>query len=252
VIDFAPLAHFGLLLVRPGMLVMAAPVFGGTFAPTQMRLGLIVLLALTLTPLVTVPDVANPIGLGLIVARELAIGFAIALAIRALVAGAELGGQLSGTQLMLSYGSVIDPQGGVRNNVIGSIYGNLTILTFLAINGHHTFIRGLASSYRAMPIGAGHVDPSLVRSVMQMLGVVFVLGLRLAAPLIVVMLVVELATGLVSRAAPALNLMAIGTPIRLVVGLLVIAALVPLVPGVVTRFTAFAAELGIQMAGAFR
>jgi flagellar biosynthetic protein FliR len=252
VIDFGPIAHFGLLLVRPGMLVMAAPVFGGTYAPAQTRIGLVLLLAFALTPLVVVPDIASTVGLGIVIVREMAIGFAIALAIRALVAGAELGGQLSGMQLMLSYGSVIDPQGGVRNNLIGSIYGNLTLLTFLAINGHHTIIRSLVSSYAAMPIGPGHVDPSLVRSVMQMLGVVFVLGLRLAAPLIVVLLVVELATGLVSRAAPALNLMAVGTPIRLIVGLLVVAALVPLIPAVISRFTSIVAELGMQTAGAFR
>jgi flagellar biosynthesis protein FliR len=252
VIDFAPIAHFGLLLARPGMLVMTAPAFGGTYAPVQMRLGLTVLLGLALTPLVGVPEVASTVGLGVVVLRELAIGFALSLAIRALVAGAELGGQLSGMQMMLSYGSIVDPLGGVRNNVIGSIYSNLTVVTFLAINGHHTFIRSLVSSYRAMPIGSGHLDPSLARSVMQMMGVVFVLGLRLAAPLIVVMLVVELATGLVSRTAPAINLMAVGTPIRLLVGLLVVAALVPLVPNVVTRFTGVIAELGVQMAGAFR
>jgi flagellar biosynthesis protein FliR len=252
VIDFGPIAHFGLLLVRPGMLVMAAPVFGGTYAPAPTRAGLVVLLALALTPLVAVPNIASTVGLGIVIAREMAIGFAIALAIRALVAGAELGGQLSGMQLMLSYGSVIDPQGGVKNNIIGSIYGNLTVLTFLAINGHHAVIRSLVSSYAAMPIGPGHVDPSLMRSVMQMLGVVFVLGVRLAAPLIVVLLIVELATGLVSRSAPALNLMAVGTPIRLVVGLLVVAALVPLIPGVITRFTSIVVELGLQTAGAFR
>ena len=251
-IDFGPIAHFGLLLVRPGMLVMAAPVFGGTYAPTPTRAGLVVLLAFMLTPLVAVPDIASTVGLGIVIVREMAIGFAIALAIRALVAGAELGGQLSGMQLMLSYGSVIDPQGGVKNNIIGSIYGNLTVLTFLAINGHHAVIRSLVSSYAAMPIGPGHVDPSLARSVMQMLGVVFVLGLRLAAPLIVVLLIVELATGLVSRSAPALNLMAVGTPIRLVVGLLVVAALVPLIPGVITRFTSIVVELGLQTASAFR
>jgi flagellar biosynthetic protein FliR len=252
VIDFSPIAHFGLLLVRPGMLVMTAPVFGGTYAPAQTRIGLVVLLTLMLTPLVAVPDIASTAGLGVVIVREMAIGFAIALAIRALVAGAELGGQLSGMQLMLSYGSVIDPQGGVKSNLIGSIYGNLTLLTFLAINGHHTVIRSLVASYASMPIGPGHVDPSLARSVMQMLGVVFVLGVRLAAPLIVVMLVVELATGLVSRSAPALNLMAVGTPIRLIVGLLVVAALVPLIPGVVTRFSSILLELGLQTAGAFR
>jgi flagellar biosynthetic protein FliR len=252
VIDFAPIARFALLLARPGMLVMTAPVFGGTYAPTQVRLALAVLLAFTMTPFVPVPGVTTTVGLGMVVARELAIGFALALAIRALVAGAELGGQLSGTQLMLSYGSVVDPQGGVRNNLIGTLYGNLTLITFFAINGHHIFIRNLATSYAAMPIGAGHVDPSLARTVMQMLAVVFVLGLRLAAPLIVVMLVVELATGLVARAAPAINLMAIGTPIRLAVGLLVVAALVPFLPGIITRVSSTVAELGLQAARTFR
>jgi flagellar biosynthesis protein FliR len=153
---------------------------------------------------------------------------------------------------MLSYGSVVDPQGGVRSNLIGTIYGNLTLVTFFAINAHHTFIRNLASSYATMPIGLGHMDPSIARTVMQMLGVVFVLGLRLAAPLVVVMLVVELATGRVARAAPAINLMAVGTPIRLMVGLVVVAALVPFLPGVITRFSATVAELGLQAARSFR
>ena len=251
-IDFAPIAHFGLLLARPGMLVIAAPAFGGTYAPTHVRLALIVLLAFTLTPFVPVPDLTATVGLGMVIARELAIGFAMALAIRALIAGAELGGQLIGSQLMLSYGSVVDPQGGVRSNLIGSLYSNLTLITFFAINGHHTFIRNLASSYAALPIGVGHIDPSLARTVMQLLAVVFVLGLRLAAPLIVVMLVVELATGLVSRAAPAINLMAIATPIRLTVGMLVVAALVSFLPGVVTRFSTTIAELGLQAARGFR
>jgi flagellar biosynthetic protein FliR len=252
VIDFAPIAHFGLLLARPGMLIMAAPVFGGTYAPVQVRLGLVLLLGLALTPFVPVPDAATTVGLGLVIARELAIGFALALAIRALIAGAELGGQLTGTQLMLSYGSVIDPQGGVRNNLIGTLYSNQTIVTFFIINGHHAFIRNLVTSYAAMPIGSGHVDPSLGRSVMQMLGIVFVLGLRLAAPVIVVMLVVELATGLVARSAPAINLMAIGTPIRLAVGLIVVASLVPFLPGVITRIATTVAEIGMQAARAFR
>jgi flagellar biosynthetic protein FliR len=251
-VDFAPVASFGLLLARPGMLIMAAPAFGGTYAPAHMRAGLAVLLAVTLAPIVAVPQVTGTLGLGVVVARELAIGFAFALAMRALVAGAELGGQLSGMQLMLSYGSVVNPQGGVRNNVIGNLYGNLTLLTFFVINGHHAFVRSLAASYASLPIGVGGVNPSIVRSVTEMLGVVFVLGVRLAAPLIVVMLVVELATGLVARTAPAINLMVVGTPIRLIVGLLVVAALVPVVPSVVARVADTVAALGVQAAGAFR
>jgi flagellar biosynthetic protein FliR len=252
VTDFAPIATFALLLARPGMLIMAAPSFGGTYAPVHVRVGLTVLLGLLLAPVVPVPVVTSLPGLTVVIARELAIGLAFALGLRALIAGAELGGQLSGIQLMLSYGSVIDPQGGVRNNVIGTLYGNLTLLTVFIINGHHVFIRSLTESYASLPIGPGGLNASLVRSVADLLGIVFLVGFRLAAPLIVALLVVELATGIVSRTAPAINLMAISTPLRLVVGLLVVAGVVGVLPSLIARFAGIAAMLGGQAAGSFR
>jgi len=254
-VDFASIARFGLLVVRPGMLIMAAPAFGAPYSPARARLGLTVLLALMLAPVVAVPVLSTPVGLGVVVAHELAIGLALALAIRALVAGAELAGHLTGNQLGLSMGAIIDPQSGVRNNLIAALYANLALLTFFAVNGHHAFLRTLAQSYVALPIGAvrpGGNVAALVPAVTQMLGVVFVLGVRLAAPVIVVLLVVEVALGLVSRAAPALNVMAIGTPVRLLVGLLVVAAVIPVVPGLVTRFISTVAELGMAAARAFR
>jgi flagellar biosynthetic protein FliR len=252
VIDFEPMARLGLLLVRPGSLVMTAPAFGETFAPVHLRIGLTVMLAFTLTPVVAVPEVTGALALGVVIAREMAIGFAFALAMRALIAGAELAGQLSGVQLQLSYGSVVNPQGGVRNNVIGNLYANLALFTFFLINGPHVFIRSLASSYQSLPIGAGGINASIVTSVTDLLGIVFALGVRLAAPLIVVMLVLELASGLISRTAPAINLMVVSTPLRLIVGLLTIAALVPAVPPIITRFAALVATLGAQTAGAFK
>jgi len=250
--DLGLIVRMGLLIARPGMLIVGAPVFGGNFAPTHVRVGLALLIAIILLPVVAVPSVVTLSGLLLILARELAIGLALSLGLRALVAGAELGGHLSGSQLMLSYGSTIDPQGGVRSTIIATLYGNMTLLTFFAINGHHALLRGLTSSYTAIPIGLGAINESLARSVMQLLGVVFVFGLRLAAPVIVVMLIVELGTGLISRAAPSLNLQAVGTPIRLLVGLMTVAAVVPLVPGLSARFVNITAELALQVARAFR
>jgi flagellar biosynthetic protein FliR len=132
------------------------------------------------------------------------------------------------------------------------LYANLTLLTFLAMNGHHALIRALASSYESMPIGVGHVDPSIVKSVTELLGLVFVVGVRLAMPIIVVMLVVELAMGLISRAAPMLNLMSVGTPVRLIVGLLVVAAVISVAPSLIARFVPTAMDIGMRAARAFR
>ena len=250
--DIDVLVRLGLVIARPGMLIAAAPVFGGHFAPAHIRIGLAIILSFILMPIVQVPAVGTLTGIVMVIARELGIGFAMALGIRALISGAELGGHLAGSQLMLSYGSVIDPQGGVRSTVLATLYGNLTLLTFFAINGHHAMLRALGASYAAIPIGSGGIDASIVTSVMRLLGVVFTFGLRLAAPVIIVMLVVEIAVGVVSKTAPAINLMVVGTPIRLIVGLITVAAMIPLIPQLSTRFATLATELGIQAARAFR
>jgi len=252
VTDFSPLFRFAVLFVRPGMLVMAAPTFGGAWAPTQVRIGLTLLLTFMLIPIVHVPAVASEVGLALIVLRELAIGLAIGFGVKALITGAELAGHLSGYSIGFSYGSVVDPQSGVRNNMIAALYGNLALLTFFATNAHHTLIRAMVSSYAVMPIGAGHLDGSLVGSVTEMLGLVFVLGVRLAMPLVVVLLLVELAMGLIARAAPMLNLLIAGMPVRIVVGLLVVSGVVGVAPDVISGFTQSAIEIGFRAARAFR
>jgi flagellar biosynthesis protein FliR len=250
--DFAPLATIGVMLARPSMLVMAAPPFGGTFAPAQVRIGLAALLAFTLLPVARVPPLGSSVALTLVIMRELAIGLAIALSIRALIAGAEMAGHLTATQIGFTYGAVVDPQSGVRNNLLAVLYGNIALVTFFAIDGHHALLRAMASSYQLLPIGTSGVDPSLLKGVIDMLGVVFVLGVRFAMPVIIVLLVVELAMGLVSRTAPMLNLMVVGTPVRVVVGLLVIAFVMPAAPGVLRRFSTVVIEIGMTMAGAFR
>lgn len=250
--DFSVLVRIGLVLARPATLIMTAPVFGGAFAPTHVRVGLALLLTIIIMPVVPVPSVVSLTGLVVLLAREIAIGLAMSMSLRALLAGAELGGHITGSQLMLSYGSTIDPQGGVRSTVIATLYGNLALLTFFTINGHHALLRGLTNSYQSIPIGVGSIDPSLARSVMQIFGLVFGFGLRLAAPVVVVMLVVELGSALIARAAPAINLQVIGTPVRIVVGLLAVSAVVSLVPGLSQRFVNVAMEAALQLARGFR
>lgn len=250
--DFEPLVRFGILLVRPGMLIVASPPFGAAYAPTPVRLGLTILLTLALVPVVAAPVSFGLIDLVLVVVRELAVGFALALGIRALVAGAELAGHLSGYQLGFSYGSLVDPQSGVRNSMFAVLYANLALITFFSMNGHHALIRAMAASYTQIPIGLGHIDRSLLGAVTGMLRVVFVLGVRLAMPLILALLVVEVALGLIARAAPGINLQVVSQPLRILVGLLVIASIISMAPGLIGRYVTPSLELGMRGALAFR
>lgn len=250
--EFSVMAQLGILLARPGALIAGAPAFGGAFAPMPVRLGLAVVVAILMVP--TVPPLAfqSMPGLGVVIVREMAIGLLMALALRAVLAGAELGGHLTGSQLTLSYGSVVDPQGGVRNNLVAALYSNLALMTFLGMNGHHMLLRTLARSYERLPIGIAGVSPTMGATVVQMLGVVFELGVRLAAPIIVVMLLVEVGTALMARVAPTLNLMAVAPPVRLAVGLLAMAAMIPFVPPIIRGATANLGDLLLRALGAFR
>ena len=185
-------------------------------------------------------------------AREAAIGCALGLAVKVFVSAVELAGHMTGFQLGLSYSAIVDPQSGVRNNLLATLYANVVLVTFLLVDGHHAMLRALGASYERVPMGGGQISPALAGTVVEMLGLVFVLGTRLAAPLILVMLVAELGMGLVSRAAPMLNLMIVGAPLRLLVGLIVLGVMVPTVSRVAVNAADVVVRLGMQGAQAFR
>jgi len=252
VIDLSVMERFGILLVRPGMLIALAPALGGAHIPVPVKVGLTVLVCVGLLPSVNVPVNLPELTMSVAVAREAIIGMSLGFALRALIAGAEFAGHLSGQQIGFSYGATIDPQSGVRNNMLATLYGSLATLGFLAINGHHMVLRALAQSYGALPIGGGHLDASIVSAVRDILALVFVVAIRLAAPIIVVLLVVELVIGLISRASPALNYMVIGYPVRLIVGLTLLAALVPVIPAVTNSLMESVLMSGAHLARAFR
>lgn len=242
-----PLAALGVLLVRPGALVLATPVFGGSFVPPPIRVALTALLAILLFPAVTVPDTSSPAGLALIVAGETVVGVALALAIQVLVAGAEFAGSVAGFQIGLSYAATVDPATGARNNVVTVLYGSLATVAFLGVNGHHALLRTLARSYEAIPLGLWRMDALTAEAVTRMLGLVFLIGAQLAMPLVVVLLLVEVGVGLASRAAPALHVMTLGLPIRVAIGLLTLAVAIQVVPGAVARYAPAALEAASRL-----
>lgn len=251
-IPSADLARFGLMLVRPGLLVISAPVFGGTFVPAPIRIGLTVLLGVVIGTHVAAPVPSDSVSLVLNVAGEAAIGLALGMGLRCIIAAAEFGGHLAGFQLGLSYAALIDPQSGVRNNVLATLYANIALMAFLGINGHHALISGLVSTYETLPIGGAALSSGIGAVVVSMLGIVFVTGVRLAMPVVTALLIVELALGLLARAAPALNLMVVGTPTRLLVGLLVLAGAIQVVPGVVSASTRPAMDAALRLVQSLR
>jgi flagellar biosynthesis protein FliR len=251
--DLGPVVLFGIILVRIGIVIATTPVFGGTWAPMQIKIGLTIVLSLLLMPLVPMPPIASAGRLALIVAHEAVIGLALSFGVRALVSAAELGGYLIGFQIGFSYAGIIDPQSGVRNNVLAVGYGLITLLTIFVANLHHEVIRLMAATYIAVPVEPSlAVNETVVGTVMRLLGTVFTLGAQFAAPVVLVLLLVEVVMGVVTRAAPSLNLMVIGAPVRLLVGLFALSMAIQVVPSLINRTAGWSLELAAQLAHSFR
>lgn len=250
--DVSPILMFAIALIRPSLLVLATPMFGGTYAPAQAKIGLVLVLGAFMAPLIAVPPTIEA-GLFLtVVLREVLIGFALAMSVRLLQAGAELGGYLTGFQMGLSYAALIDPQSGVRNNVLAALYGSVAVVVFFVTNAHHDVLRAMAASYQALPIGGGAVATNLGELIARMFGLMFTLGVRLAAPIVVTLLIVEVALGVMARVAPTLNLMVTAAPVRLLVGWTVLALTVRVLPDILTRAFPQALTLGARTAAALR
>jgi flagellar biosynthetic protein FliR len=250
--ETAVVVRIALLLLRPGMLLGTTSPFGSSFAPAPVKIGLIVLISLVLMPVVALPQTLTPGMITLIAARESMIGLALAFSVRLVLGGVELAGQLAGFQLGFSYASLIDPQSGARNSVMSATYGLMALFVFLAIDAHHEMLRALAASYDAMPVGAWHFEGNITLLIAHMLGMVFTVGLQLAAPVVLVLMIVELALGLMARTMPSLNLMVTGAPVRLIVGLIAVAATLQVLPSVVTAAVKPALELAVRFASAFK
>jgi flagellar biosynthetic protein FliR len=246
--DLSPVLLFAMATIRPSLLVVGTPLFGASFAPPVLRIGLIVVLAAFMAPVAGLPRSVDAGMLLTVAIREVLIGFALGMSVRLIVAGAELGGHLTGFQMGLSYSALVDPQSGVRNNVLAAMYGSMTMLILLLTNGHHDLLRALASSYEALPIGGGAVSAGLWELVARMFGMMFTLGVRLAAPVVVTLLLVEVALGVMARVAPTLNLMVTAAPIRLLVGWMALALTIRVLPDILTRAFPQALTLGARAA----
>lgn len=211
-------------LVRILGLLMVAPVFGHRSVPAQVKIGLGVFIALIVSPtLPPPPDVALGSWQGLfILVQQFLIGLAIGFTMRVVFASVELAGEIIGLQMGLGFASFFDPQSAGQTLVLSRFFNLLAMLVFLAVNAHLLVLGLLAESFTTLPISAAPLAAEGFRSVAAFGSTIFVVGLQIALPLIAVLLMTNLALGILTRSAPQLNIFAIGFPITLGVGLIVL------------------------------
>jgi flagellar biosynthetic protein FliR len=211
-------------VLRIGGFVLTAPIASESTIPSQVKIALTLGLAFILSPLAPVPAGLSIFsGAGVLAAvQEVLIGIAIGMVVQLAFEALTFAGQSVSMSMGLGYATLVDPQHGADTPVLGQFFMIMGTLAYLAINGHLVLIGALATSFKTLPIGAANIDQNLLWSMGVWGARVFETGLLVALPAVVALIIVNLALGVVTRAAPQLNLFGVGFTITLMSGFVVL------------------------------
>lgn len=228
---FAPGAAAVAVLVslRVTGLVLIAPVFSAKNVPVRVRSALVVLFTIIIQPMAYAAAHAQPRVTPASAVGELIIGFAIGLGAALLVGAAEAAGDLLATQIGLSGASLLDPFNNESSPVIGTFMSMFVVTVLLALNAHLLMLEALGASLRALPVGSAMELQRGLWSLVSLGGMLFMTGLRFAAPVMATVMIGNAALAILSRAAPQLNILSIAFPLQIGLGLFAIGLAVPFI-----------------------
>lgn len=221
--------------LRISALLMVAPIFSSAGVPARVRLGLALALTLLIAPIVPAPTV-NVLGTQwlLIAVQQLALGIAMGFILQLVFNALVIGGQVIAMSMGLGFAASVDPVNGVSIPVVSQFFSILATLIFLSLNGHLLLIQILAGSFQALPVGPIGVNVNTLWRLIAWSGQMFVGAIHLALPALAALLIINIALGITSRAAPSLNLFSIGFPITLIAGSLMLIWTLPALPTVLS------------------
>lgn len=218
-----------LVLARIASMLMLAPVFGERGVPQTVRLMLVLPLTVLVLPLVPTGPVLALFSAPWVwsMAQQVLIGIAMGLTLRLVFEAFALAGELIANSMGLGFAQLADPVRGVNTPIVGQFLIVVASLLFVATGAHLTLIEGLVDSFRDRPLAQTALDWAGLRLMIDWAGSLFAGGVQLALPVLAAMLAVNLAIGVLGRSAPTINLMAVGFPLTLVLGLLMLQWLLP-------------------------
>ncbi|KMK17317.1 flagellar biosynthesis protein FliR [Pluralibacter gergoviae] len=217
-------------LLRILALIATAPILSEKSVPKRVKLGLGVLIAVIVAPSLPATDVTIFSGNALWLAlQQLLIGTLIGFTMQLAFAAVRTAGELIGLQMGLSFATFVDPGSHLSMPVLARIMDLLALLLFLTFNGHLWLISALVDTFHTLPVGGDPLNANAFMALTRTGGLIFLNGLMLALPVITLLLTLNLALGMLNRMAPQLSVFVIGFPITLTVGIILMAALMPLI-----------------------
>ena len=207
----------------------AGPLFAFRGIPASFRVGLPFFLAVVLYPLVG--DVPEATGgaweYGVAAVSEVFVGLLLGFTVTLIINSIRVAGQFIDLQIGYAMSAMADPLSGAQSTLIAQFFYYLAFILFLVMDGHHLMILGLARSYEMVPIGAAHIGAGVGAQLIESFSGAITISLRVAAPVLSVLLISDLTLGFLSRTTPQINVFLTGFLIKIIVGMLVLAFLLP-------------------------
>ena len=212
---------FLLTLVRVSLVVFLLPFFGGEYVPNLVKAALTLVMTMAIWPQLSFPGSLFPDhswSIALLVLGEALLGLIMGLCVYFIFAGIQLGGEIIGFQMGFTMMTLADPASGNRASIPSNLLHMVALIVFLSMNGHLHLLRALSGSFALIPPGGIAISGALTADILLLSGGMFILAVKIAAPVIAALLMVELTLALMGRAAPQMNLLTLGFPIKIAVG----------------------------------
>ncbi|MDR1855855.1 MAG: flagellar biosynthetic protein FliR [Desulfovibrio sp.] len=240
VFGFSPLIVMGFLLtlMRVSIVLFLLPIFSTQNVPVQVKAAISLVLTLGLWPHLSLPATAipHPFTMGVMLLGEAVMGLTLGLAVNVLFMGIQAGGELLGFQMGFTMINFADPLTGNQTGATAFFLWMVSLLVFLTLDGHLYLLKGFAASFKLVPPGALFIGQAILDQMLYITAQIFVLAVKIAAPVIVALFMVEVALALISRTSPQIHIMEFGFPVKICVGFLFVGMLLLIMSEQVSGF----------------
>jgi flagellar biosynthetic protein FliR len=233
--------------LRVSAILTTMPILGNAFVPAQVKGGLSLLMTIMIYPFVqndVSPATFEFVPLLLRVAVEVFIGVVIGFTVRFIFAGVQFAGDMIGFQMGFSIASVFDPSTSQEVSIISEFQYMMVMIIFLFVDAHHIFLTAMVDSFRILRLQDIHISQEFFHRLVTLSGDVFVIAVKISAPIVAVLLFVNVGLGVIARTVPQINVFIVGIPLQIAIGLIFLGLTAPIFLKVVLHlFQGLAGEI---------
>ena len=222
-ISYQEFKIFFLVLIRVSIILLMFPFFNARVIPVLAKIGLALIVAIILWPVLNNAMVAFPdrvYGVLQLIIAELIIGLVLGLLVQIFFEGVRMMGQLVGFQTGFAISNILDPQSGSQVSIFSNMAYMAAIVIFLLFNGHHILLSAIRESFGIIPVGSSGLNSGMLKKMTPLYGEMFVIAIKIGAPAVAALLFVQVAFGLITKMMPQMNIMIVAFPVQIVIGLL--------------------------------